>query len=436
MIIKRDFWFLFFLIFIHSIYLTYQLKHKNIYLSDSKEYLFEADNIKTTGSFYCGDLNKPIKNELFTKRPPLYPLFLLIVKFLFKNNLAIIIIQTLLSIFNIYYIRHVIKQLGYNTKWDWLFMVILIFSPNQFFYANFIMSETILQTFIVFMFSHFAFFICNQKIKHIWYYSFFLIGALFTKPVFSLFIFPNVLMLGYLAFKYKRKVIFYISFIPIICFLMFSYNNYKKTSYFHFSSIGTINLFYYNTGLFLINQEGIDKASVYIDSVHNRSLNTTSLKEWSYCLDNASLHVIKEKWVSYSIFHIKGLAYFFLDPGRFDFYNFFNIPVSNNNGLLFYINNYGLIKGIISFFKNKSIILSIILFLLLLYNSIKTISIILFLHNYSKYFYTKAFLILVVIFLAVAAGPVGASRYSQPLNPLYFSIMLLYVSQISAKIKS
>ena len=44
-------------------------------LSDTEDYFNASRNLYSQGVLYCGDLSEPIVVEQFTRRPPLYPLF-------------------------------------------------------------------------------------------------------------------------------------------------------------------------------------------------------------------------------------------------------------------------------------------------------------------------------------------------------------------------
>ena len=45
-------------------------------LPDTADYLHASNHLYSQGVLYCGDLSEPIREELFTRRPPLYPLML------------------------------------------------------------------------------------------------------------------------------------------------------------------------------------------------------------------------------------------------------------------------------------------------------------------------------------------------------------------------
>lgn len=64
-------------------FLGHQLVQRRFHIGDAKtktgdsyEYLWQAQNIRHAGSFYSGDPGAPIVPELYTRRPPLYPLLI------------------------------------------------------------------------------------------------------------------------------------------------------------------------------------------------------------------------------------------------------------------------------------------------------------------------------------------------------------------------
>ena len=98
--VKINFGWLFWLsvVLVHVIFFGVFYFNNNIYMADSKEYLYQAYNIKNYFSNYCADLAIQINPALYTKRPPLYGLMILMLKTIYNSNYFILFVQNLFSI--------------------------------------------------------------------------------------------------------------------------------------------------------------------------------------------------------------------------------------------------------------------------------------------------------------------------------------------------
>src|SRR3569832_479244 len=93
------------IVLVHNIFFLLAAHFKRIYMGDSYEYVYMAINIKERFLFYSANAALPIMAKNYTLRPPVYSLFLLLVYFFTINNWVVIVLQNLLSIFNILYFR-------------------------------------------------------------------------------------------------------------------------------------------------------------------------------------------------------------------------------------------------------------------------------------------------------------------------------------------
>jgi len=248
-----------------------------------------------------------------------------------------------------------------------------------------------------------------------------------TKPVFVYFVFVNVLYFLWISIKRATAKPLLISLIPLIFLFTYQYRNYRQTGVFEASSIVTINLLDYNAYFFLVKTQGqqaADSAILNIDSLSK--LRGTYKEEVAYKKQQATAIVMKQP-VCYALFHTKGIAGFFLDPGRFDLVNFFNLKSEKINGLLYQINQVGLI-GAFAFLFKHSFVLLLFLTLIFLFNTFKFLCFVFFIfrHNSNKYF--KGFVLFLILYVAFLTGPIGASRFMMPLLPLYIGCCLLFLS--------
>ena len=376
---------------------------------------------------YCGDLNNPIIIELFTKRPPVYPLFLAACQTISSSFILPIIIQNALSIAGIYLVRQIFLNFGYKEKYDKLFIVLLVFTPAQFIYANMIMSDTLFQFFIILMVWFFIKFVNERRYFYGIIYSIALAASVLTKPVIVYFIFANVLLFIWVSFKRASLKPFLISLVPMIVLFTYQYRNYRQTGVFEVSSIVTQNVLDFNIYFYLVKTEGLQTADSTVSSIDSIAELKGTYKNKVAFKKKHSVPIVMKRPVSYFVYHTKGMAGFFLDPGRFDLVNFFNLNAEKINGLLSQINEVGL-KGALAFLFKHSFVLLITLGIIFLVNIFKFICFIGFIFQRNSNKYIKWFMLFLIFYIAFLTGPLGVSRYMMPLTPLYIGCGLLFLS--------
>ncbi len=161
--------FLIILLGIHIVFFVSQIFLQNYEMSDSKDYLWMADNI-SSGELYSGDLNKEINPDLYTKRPPIYPIFLYLAQTIFKHKVFVLFLQNILSFLSLFWIRNSLFQFGYKREYDKWFLLLSLFSPAQFIYANMIMSEVLFQFILVGMFLQLTTYVKKSRSKALLFY--------------------------------------------------------------------------------------------------------------------------------------------------------------------------------------------------------------------------------------------------------------------------
>ncbi len=421
--------FLLSVIFLHLCYFVWQVLHGHYFLSDSFEYLQAGANLKSDFLLYSGDLTKPIIIELFTRRPPIYPLFLLACQLISPSMVLVIVVQNVLSITGIYMVRQIILNYGYKAKYDMLFIVLLLFTPSQFIYANMIMSETLIQFLIILLVWFFVKYMNERHHLYGFLYSATLALSVLTKPVFVYFVFVNVLFFIWISFKRHTVKPLLLSLIPLLVLFTYQYRNYRQTGVFEVSSIVTTNVLDFNLYFFLAKTEGVKTADSTISTIDSLSILQESYKDKVDFKKQHSVAIVMKHPVSYFIFHTKGIAGFFLDPGRFDLVNFFNLNAEKTKGLLFQINQVGY-KGALVFLLKHSFILLIVLVIIFIFNVFKFLFLIGFIFQQNINKYSKGFILFLIFYIAFLTGPLGVARYMMPLVPLYLGCGLLFLSHI------
>ena len=317
------------LILLHIVIFLYKISIGQFFLIDSYEYYQLAKNILNQGVFYHEDLKAlPLIPEAYTRRPPLYSLFIIFSSLFFTSDIAILIFQNICSVLSILGIKKIFENEGYFVSKN-LFLIVLITSLNQFIYTNLIMSEILFQFLIVLIIFFAQKALKNRSLHHFIATQLVLVLLFLTKPVFYLFLIPN-LFLSFLFLKKTKlkKIYLFYSFIPIIVLFFYCFWNFQRTENFEMSSLQNHNLIDWNLKSFHVHAYGSSVA----DSI-NHEIQTTASSIISYPVKQEFyktqvINYIKKDWFAYSLFHLIGSVRCFVDPGRFDLYSFFDIETN------------------------------------------------------------------------------------------------------------
>lgn len=424
------------LIVLHLVFFITKLLIGNIfYIIDSYEYYDLAKNILSSGEFYHGNLKEAIAPSKYTRRPPLYGIFVLLTSFFTISITGTLIAQNVLSIFSICLIKKVLEENNFTVNNLYLFIGIAT-SFNQFIHINLVMSEIFLQFLIVLLVYQLHRTIIKSSTKNIILYQFVVILLFLTKPVFYLFVIPNLAITFFLYRKGKMKPITISSaLLPIIALVIYCFWNYKRTGSYEFSSIQNYNLIEWNLKYFHINKYGQEKANEIYNTISEKSNVISNYSDRQHFIQSEVISYLKEDLIDYGRFHVKGCMRLFIDPGRFDLFSFFDIPEKPGTGFLYHINKSGL-KGILLVLQEQPIFILCMLVMILTFNCIKLVSFVFFCFNRRKQFnlliVTSLFIIL---YIAILTGPMGTSRYFTPLVPLYVSFAVIGFSDLIEKIK-
>jgi hypothetical protein len=448
------------LLLLQILFLAYAQKAPSAELSDSKEYLNASKNLYNCGVLYTGDLSQSITEELYTRRPPLYPLLLGLV-ILSDSRFPLFIVQmlfSLLSVFLIYttFIRtkffqksSVEKQSEPASNSNYWYLILpflfILSTPAQFIYTNLVMAEILFQLLLVLM--TWCLFQYGQRrgkpLKsflsdridsgselwkeesslrgkrgakmYIWLFFLFLTMGMATKPV--LFPFGLVLLpLSVLLFLRTRERAFLTAMlIPLLWIGLYGLWNYNRTGSIQYSSIQTANMVNYNLRYYIMEQEGPAKAAEKIDEIYATCGNEEDYRSKIRCLNDKTKESIFDQPFSYALFHLKGVLGYFLDPGRFDLATFFNLESKSSAGFLTIINDEGL-AGAIKTFRLQGWGIMMLLLIIALFKLLKLSGFLIYLFRRNEQFQMRIFLFILVGYLAIVTGPLGASRFLLPVE--------------------
>jgi uncharacterized membrane protein (UPF0136 family) len=401
----------------HIIWFAIACACKKIYMGDSMEYIYEAVNIKN-GFFYSGNPAMNIIPEYMTQRQPLYPIFLYLIYCFIGNNWFALILQNIISIINILYIRRVFVKFGNSAPFEILFLLMTLLYPAQFVNSNTIAPEILLQFFTALYIGNMAEWINTRKPKSISCAPVFLIGGLLTKPVLYPFILIHALFSCYLMW-HQKKVIWYnilSILLPIIIVIAYNSCNYERTGKFHFSSNQAFNAIYFYYP-FVRSEFGIDSANRFISAerkiydsypVYRDRYNYANHRGVVLLSQNARPYLWYHLWNSIRIFIEPGKAELDLFTGKLTYRTLYS-KQSGGSFAMAKRNGWG---GIVRYLnENPSVF---IVFLVFLGNLFRTIGLLLFFKMKNIQGPIKIFFGAILLYFAVAAGPIANTRYFLP----------------------
>lgn len=392
--------------------LFYSLVNGPVILQDSEEFLNSSLSFQKDDNFYSGPRNQPLDYRQFSKRTPLYPL---LISSLQSNHLHInylFIIQIFIQLASLFIGFILLKNIHPQGKLPIVIMsVFILFTPSLFIYTQFIMADVWLQLFCMLTALSLLKYLQKRNIQSMIALILFSTLAALTKPVFLIASFALAILCGYHVVKSTKKFWIILCFTPFVSWYSISNMNKHLTSVFHYSSIGYINLLHYNTNLFLVAKYGNAEAAKQLEPLMITPATKSEFKKNYRDVNTKCKEILLKNGFSYSIYHLKGVLYFFLDPGRFDLYNFFRVETTNSQGFLHKGASFQKVKDML----NSHPAIVTLLVLVFLGNLIKTIGFLgyIWINRSNK---MVVFLASLVFYIALLTGPLGASRFALPVS--------------------
>lgn len=405
--------------------LVWQITQGPWILEDSREYLKVAENLSERGILYAGDWAEPQRIDNYTKRPIVYPALLVLTGADTAHNFLLSLVQIMLSIGSIWLISRIVIRLRIKPPW-FLWGILYVLTPAQWIYPSLVMTEILFQALLLGVGGS-LWQVMRKGSLIFWVLgSFCIVLAIFTKPVWYLF---SIVWLGigcWKSIQHKKLSIIVIAILPLLSVVGYMNWNKARTGHFHFSSIQNLSLLQYTTTNLLVDIHGPEKGIHLADSILYVSLGQKDYHAEQASLQASCFTVIGENPGAYGLMHAKGVVNFFLDPGRFDLWSFFQLPPPET-GFLQIFSEKGY-QGIISGLMKLPLGWLFFLLLVLMANLLKTAGLSLFLWKRRR----EAIGLMVFIlfgYLAGLTGTSGASRFALPLFPW----MLLCITSLTQR---
>ncbi|MCE1165930.1 MAG: glycosyltransferase family 39 protein, partial [Bacteroidetes bacterium] len=397
-------------------------------MADSAEYLKQAENIKSSLSFYCGDLTKNIDNDLYTRRPPVYGILITVLELFTVSDFAVILFQSALSILTMTGLFVILRDEGYEKISYAAIPLFLLLFPPQEITANFIMAEILLQSLIFWAFLCFYRYGKTKEVKYMLFYNLLLAAGVLTKPVLLYFWIPNLLFSFYLYYKNRKFAVVAASLIMPSVILAVCLMNLGKTGYFHYSSLKDNNLLYYNGYFILVNTKNLETANREIEETQKYLFGIQDYRKMSEERARLGTELVMNNMTTYAKLHLKGVFNYFFDPGRFDFLNFTGqLNEKNNEGMMFIFAKEGY-AGVIKQLLKQNPALLAYLFVVFFMNVILFAGFLIFLIKKNVETEIKILAALMVFFMGFMSGPLGTLRYKIHIVPLMLFGCIIAVS--------
>jgi len=412
------------ILLLHLLFLAYARIQEPPPLEDGREYLEAANNLYRHGVLYTGDLSEVQREESFTRRPPVYPLFLgfaLITRSVFP----VLLLQVLLSLLSISLVYRMFLgeyRFGEHPMGEhphvWLPALFLLMTPAQFIYSSQVMAEIPFQCILVLLiWSIYRYAQSPAETRYIWLFNLMLALGMATKPVLFPFALLWMVASVFLYLRVRKSVFLVALLLPALWISAYTLRNYIRSGSVEYSSIQTTNLLNYNLRYYVMESEGMDAATEKVDGLYETCGEESTYRQQRKCLGEGARKVLLERPLKYAWFHAKGSLRFFLDPGRFDLVHFFQLQEDGAPGFLSHLHQHGL-KGIGGFLRQQGALLVGILVFVFLFKIIKITGFFLYLLRSTQPALFKMILLSLVAYLALVTGPLGASRFLLPVELL------------------
>ena len=425
MVKSSKFWFWAVLIMIHLAFFGVAVQNKNFTTKDSWEYLWQSQNLKSSGSWYAGDLTQEINPALYNKRPPAYVAFLslLNVNAALNNVYLLLIIQLGLSLLTVFMVVQFVK-LFLGEEWNRLWLLIpLVFFPSQFVYCNMVMSEILLQLFVLLAIYFIARLIRYSQMKDLWWSQWSVAISMAIKPV--MWLFPFVAVGSFLIhfFNKKVKLIALITFIIPFSVISFSFNySHKYTGVWDFSYIHREVMINYNSFAILKDAFNEEEATKTISEFQSSVANLPYLEKCKQ-IDDFNKEVLFNHPMSAIKMELIGIFNFFAGHPRWDLESFYLGEVN-------VMKPYQSDSGLALFSYYAYLIICSIMGLIVLIAFVKFI----FARHIS--YSLRGCIASIVIYFAIVTGPSASTRFRLPVFPVLMATFCIVANEYVMKRKA
>lgn len=410
--------FLLLIIIAHLLCFVGALVWGNIYNGDSQEYFSLANNLKH-GIYYAADASKPIDPFYISLRTPLYSYFILIIESVFgKHDWIILIFQNIISIFNCFFALKIFQ--GFCVaKYQWIYWMLIITYPAQMLFANMIVPDILLQTFIILYVKDLFRFLDKHRLKECMLTSLWLMLAFLVKPVIYFFIIVHIVIVLYILIKDQlNKRLLFIAMLPLIMTVCYGFYMKSLTGFYHITGLQPHNFITIQLLQLHEKKYGSKKALEINDSIRNELSKEKTFKDWYQKTDELCIDTFKANFGLYTSNYFSKTLRYFVEPGKgeidlFTGHNSYdNIFSHHSESFYTKIEKNGW-RGGIDYLKNYPWLPLIII--IVFFNIVRLLGFILFVFDKKINWKYRTCVFLIVLYFAAITGPLSNfTRYYLP----------------------
>ena len=379
---------------------------------DSAEYMLCAKNAVSGIGFQPTSEDEPYTEEAISRRTPGYPAIILSTG---QSEVALMGLQVLFSLATIAFCIMFLRR--FTQAWAPINFLLtgFIFTPSQVIYATSVMSEIPFQLFLTIGIGAAILYFKESSRKWIALSAIAFCIGFAIKPI----LYPAAILFSVagliFAFRKKDFRLIPVLLLPAVAVFSMAGWNYTRTQALEISSIQTTNMLDYNMKLVLYQAEGQERGDWIIDSLETEADKIKDYPSRQQFRSQKSREIFFAHPFIAAYQFTKGCILFFLDPGRFDCITYAGID--NRQGFMnaFAAQDSGLIRKILNLMPPW---LWGILITVFLFNLVKIAGYIFFLVKVKGNLPAKILLSCGIVFIALATGPLGVSRYALPVVPL------------------
>jgi hypothetical protein len=299
-------------------------------ISDSYDYLWQAENLEAGRFWYAGDLDADLEPRLFSRRPPGYAAFLVALRAVSTHPLWIAFIQSLLGVATWVLLWRMLVRMGGARRWEPLVLGLAL-APPVLIYAQMVMSDVLFTFLVVAAFERFVAFVQRERLRDFALFHGLLAVGVLVKPVLLyvwLVTAPLSVPVLRLRGVHGRTRGFTpqwptaLAFLVAVPALGLGWAHERQTGRFEVSSIETENLLQQNAGR-LLRRTGEDAV---LADVERQAESIARDPERASFEAAAARRIILDRPFAYAALHLQGALNLLLDPGRFDLEVFFGLP--------------------------------------------------------------------------------------------------------------
>ncbi len=415
-----DLRFLVALLVVHAVFFMMALHYKRIYNGDSAEYIYMALNIRDKFWFYCGNPVLPVNPEYLTLRPFGYPMLLAGIYLFAVNNWVVLVLQNILSIYNICYLRATLNLMGYRKRYDWLLLAFTLLYPPQFINADTIAPDIVLQTCVLVYFRHFILQMEAKGWRHALWATAALTAGILVKPVMYPYAYLHCLLILIMAYR-QRELFrpFVAAVFAIVVVMAYGAWNYERTGKLHYTSTQSFNAIFYHYKYYTHTQ-GLDSATRFLEHERAEIAKIPVFKDRYDYANKRGMELMKENFWPYTVFHTRFALWIPLAPGKGDLDLFLGrltlgrlYNAKQPPGLFYSVMNDGA-KGLQRYvYANPTFPIAAVV---LVFNFLRLLGMILFVFCRRIKWQVRLFGVLFISYFIFTAGPIANTRYFIPVS--------------------